>query len=137
MIDNNKYFLFLLSLVLSLFIICNTSIVAYADDLEIDMEIGMGEDGLISLSKNENNNTGARAWSKFIEEYKGFVVGIAGVGAVSMVLVFIYHFIALGATASNTQARSQAIKGILVSGIATALLGSVSLVTYIFYYAVS
>lgn len=97
------------------------------------LHIHMGEDGLIRLTRGETDNMAA--WRVLIREYRKFVVGFAGFGAVTMVLLFIKYFIKLGAVAGNPQARSEAIKGLWVTGIATALLGSVAIITSLFYTA--
>ena len=134
------------------FILINNSFV-YADKFEIEkpdkyeetkslknpnetlssgIDIHLGEDGLVKLTKDKNvDNT--TAWKIFIKRYKSFVVGIAAFAAVTMVLLFIKNFLKLGAVASNPQARSETLKGLLVTGIATGLLGSVALITALFY----
>ena len=96
-----------------------------------NLDIHLGEDGLIKLTKEKTDNMAA--WRVLIREYRKFVVGFAGFGAVTMVLLFIKHFVKLGAVAGNPQARSEAIKGLWVTGVATALLGSVAIVTALFY----
>lgn len=50
-----------------------------------------------------------------------------------MLLLFIFKFTKLGIYADNPQKRAEIVKGLWVTGIATALLSSVSLFTYIFY----
>lgn len=78
----------------------------------------------------------AGAWIAFINKYKAFITGIAGIGAVTMVVLFIIQFMKLGASAGNPQARSQALVGVLWTGIAAAGLGAVTLIVGFFYNAV-
>lgn len=78
----------------------------------------------------------ADAWEAFIGKYKNFITGIAGIGAVTMVVLFIIQFMKLGASAGNPQARSQALVGVLWTGIAAAGLGAVTLIVGFFYNAV-
>ena len=78
----------------------------------------------------------AKAWGDFIAKYRNFITGIAGIGAVTMVVLFIVQFLKLGASAGNPQARSQALVGVLWTGIAAAGLGAVTLIVGFFYNAV-
>lgn len=89
--------------------------------------------GNVSVESETNQDT---AWETLFNKYKGFVLAFSGIAAISMVGVFIMHFLKLGASAGNPNARSQATTGILWSGIAAALLGSVALITGIFYNAI-
>lgn len=75
-------------------------------------------------------------WTELFEKYRGFIVGITGVGALTMIILFIVQFLKLGASAGNPQARSQALTGVLWTGIAAAGLGSVCIITAFFYNAV-
>ena len=77
----------------------------------------------------------ASAWEDFINKYRNFIVGIAGIGAVTMIVLFIIQFLKLGASAGNPQARSQALVGCLWTGIAAAGLGAVTLIVGFFYNA--
>lgn len=82
------------------------------------------------------NGGSAQAWNDFIAKYKNFITGIAGIGAVTMVVLFIVQFMKLGASAGNPQARSQALVGVLWTGIAAAGLGAVTLIVGFFYNAI-
>jgi hypothetical protein len=53
-----------------------------------------------------------------------------------MIVLFIVQFMKLGASAGNPQARSQALTGVLWTGIAAALLGSVTIIVGFFYNAI-
>lgn len=124
----NKYFTTFIVLLI-LFFSISTS---FADDLPSSMHINMGEDGLIRLTR-EDSNQGSKAWAVIILRYRKFIVGVAGLGAVTMVALFIKHFVVLGTVAGNPQAREEALKGLLYTGLATALLGSVSIIMSLFY----
>lgn len=75
------------------------------------------------------------AWKKLLDKYRNLITGVAAIGAVTMVGLFIVNFLKLGASASNPQARSNAITGCIWTGIAAACLGSVAVITGIFYRA--
>lgn len=100
-----------------------------------DFDVSIDSSGGMNV-KNESDNGNSSAWGTLIEKYKGFITGIAGVGAVTMVVLFIMQFLKLGAASGNPTARSQALVGVLWTGIAAAGLGAVSLIVGIFYGAI-
>ena len=87
---------------------------------------GKIENGLEKTKKKQVLN-------KILKEYRGIVTFISGIGTLSMIMFFIFNFIALGNSKGNPQERQKAITGLIVSGIATAGLGSVTLITTLFY----
>lgn len=68
-----------------------------------------------------------------IDKYKEFIVGIGSFATVTMVLFFILNITKIAAAAGNPQARSQAIAGVVWTGVAVALLGSVTIWFGFFY----
>jgi hypothetical protein len=76
------------------------------------------------------------AWNDLIKKYRKFIVGVSGIGAVSMIGFFIVQFMKLGASAGNPQARSQALVGVLWTGIAAAGLGAITTIVGFFYNAI-
>ena len=87
---------------------------------------GKIENGLEKAKKKQVLN-------KILKEYRGVVTFISAIGTLSMIMFFIFNFIALGNSRGNPQERQKAITGLIVSGIATAGLGSVTLITTLFY----
>lgn len=75
-------------------------------------------------------------WNEVLGRGRSFIVGISGIGALVAIGVFIVSFMKLGSSAGNPQARSQAVTGLLWSGLAAAGLGSVTLITALFYNAI-
>ena len=51
-----------------------------------------------------------------------------GVATLTFVVLFIINFVKLGAAADNPNQRSEALKGLLHTGIALALLGGVTII---------
>lgn len=103
-------------------------------DFDISIEKSEGEEGGTKLKVDSEANE--NAWGTLLSKYKGFITGVAAVGAVTMVVLFIIQFLKLGASAGNPSARSQALVGVLWTGIAAAGLGAVAIITGIFYNAV-
>ena len=102
-----------------------------------DVEVKISDDGTLSVSGGGMSSTAksGKAWTDLITKYKGFIVGISGIGTVSMILFFIMNAIKLGASSGNSKGRTDAIIGLVVTGIASALLGAVSVIVGFFYSA--
>lgn len=104
-----------------------TAVPAHAmsvDDLAISYESG----GKISMGKEWADNADqTTAWNKIFDKYKGVIVGITGVGTLTMVALFILNFMRLGQAAGNPQKRTEALTGLLWTGIAAAGLGGVTI----------
>ena len=88
--------------------------------------------GTLNAGDVESADKG-QVFNKILTEYRGVVTFISGIGLVSMIMFFIFNLIALGNSKGNPQERQKAITGLIVSGIATAGLGSVTLITTLFY----
>lgn len=98
------------------------------------MAVSANSDGTVTITNKAFNDRSSKEnpWVNVITKYRTFIVGISGIGAVTMVLCFIVCFIKLGASTGNPQARQSAITGILWTGIAAAGLGSVAIITGFF-----
>lgn len=84
--------------------------------------------GLANANKDNFFNT-------VLGEYRGIVMFISGIGTISMILFFILNFINLGKSQGNPQERQKAISGLIISGIASAGLGSVTMIVALFFNA--
>lgn len=134
---NKNNMLFLLSILAIIMIIATfmpiKTYATTANDIFDDFNVEMDDEGNMTVA-SEADTSGA--WKTLIIKYKSFITGIAAVGAVTMVILFIMQFLKLGASAGNPSARSQALVGVLWTGIAAAGLGAVALITGIFYRAI-
>ena len=101
---------------------------------EVDnFNVNMGADGgldVMGIGTGDSNQ-----WNNLFGKYRTVVVGISGVGAITMIVFFIINFMKLGSSAGNPQARSQALTGVLWTGLAAAGLGAVSIIAGFFYNA--
>lgn len=134
---------FLLVALVSLFMMNFGTVEAFAtdngnnpNDVSVKLTPTDGKMGLTITGGGFTDGGSATAWESFINKYRNFITGIAGIGAVTMVVLFIIQFIKLGASAGNPQARSQALVGVLWTGIAAAGLGAVTIIVGFFYNAV-
>lgn len=92
-----------------------------------DVDVKVGADGKLVLGGLGQGDQ-STAWNNLFARYKNFIVGISGIGAITMVVLFIIQFMKLGASAGNPQARSAALSGVLWTGIAAAGLGAAAIV---------
>lgn len=92
----------------------------------------MDEDGKLNEGTGDSNNT-KDTFNKIFEKYRGVIAGVSGIVAISMLLFFIVQAFRLGSSAHNASERQKAIQGLIWLGIATAISGSVSLFTGLFY----
>lgn len=101
---------------------------------EVDnFSVGMTTDGSLNV---QGIGTGdSNQWNNLFNRYRTVVVGVSGVGAITMVVFFIINFMKLGSSAGNPQARSQALTGVLWTGLAAAGLGAVAIIAGFFYNA--
>ena len=101
---------------------------------EVDnFNVNMTEEGglnVMGIGTGDSNQ-----WNNLFGKYRTVVVGISGVGAITMIVFFIINFMKLGSSAGNPQARSQALTGVLWTGLAAAGLGAVSIIAGFFYNA--
>lgn len=98
-----------------------------------DMKVEMSADGSIEIFGMGTGDT--NQWNNLFGKYRTVVVGVSGVGAITMIVFFIINFMKLGSSAGNPQARSQALTGVLWTGLAAAGLGAVSIIAGFFYNA--
>ena len=101
----------------------------YADGIVPDVTI---KDGEVALNANSVQNAD-EAKGTIIERYKGLVTFFGGLATITMVAIFIKHFIELGIKASNPIERKQLTSGLVWSGLAAACLGSVTFLFSIVY----
>lgn len=132
----------LLGFLMSFMLMFTAPIEAYAGGSKGDdiggVNVEVSEDGKLSISGNDNftNGGSSSAWNDLFKKYRKFIVGISGIGAISMIAFFIVQFMKLGASAGNPQARSQAVVGVLWTGLSAAGLGAVTIVVGFFYNSI-
>ena len=100
-----------------------------------DLGVNYSSDGIVygnNSAFTKEGNSQDDAWNKIFTKYKGVIMGVSGIATLTMVVLFIINFIKLGQAAGNPQARSQALSGLLWTGIAAAGAGGVTLFVGIF-----
>ena len=120
-------------LLATLFISMFSSIQASALSAE-DLDFTYSSNGITYGNESawaENGDQDA-AWTKIFTKYKGVIMGISGIATLTMVVLFIINFIKLGQAAGNPSTRSQALSGLLWTGIAAAGAGGVTVFVGIF-----
>lgn len=113
------------------------------DYLPFEFKLGTKEKPGISMDYNDNykkqNNatkptTQGAAWTEIMVKYRVFIVGCAGAATLTLLLIWLYLFTKMGTSATNPMERRKASQSLVLCGIATALLGSVTLFTGLFLY---
>ena len=97
--------------------------------------IKFDENGKISLKDEEGKSlkTKKETLNNVLTEVRTVVVFLTGIGSLTVIGCFILNFINLSNSRGNPEARKKAVNGLIVCGIATAGLGSVTLITQLFY----
>ena len=109
----------------------NSPIQVKADNSIPNIQIADNDNGKIKNGFEKTNK--GEVFNKVLKEYRGVVTLVSGIGTLSMIMFFIMNFIALGNSKGNPQERQKAINGLIISGIATAGLGSVTMIVGLFY----
>jgi len=101
------------------------------------VDVTMNSDGTVILDGGNTsfNDTENNSWNDLFGRYKKIIVGISGFATLTMLAAFIFLFVKLGTVSGNEKARKEVITGILFTGIATAALGSVTIIMGFFYNA--
>jgi hypothetical protein len=113
-------------------------VIAGASGEDFDIGFRMGTDGKLELDRQGSaaQTDGQTAWARFITKYRNFIVGVSGIGAVTMVGVFILNFMKLGIHSTSNK-RSDVLVGLIWSGAAAAGLGAVAFIVGFFYNAIT
>lgn len=83
-------------------------------------------DGTALKNKTETLN-------EVLKQSRLVVVFLSGLASLTVIGLFIINFINLGNSRGNPQERQKAINGLIVCGIATAGLGSITLISKLFF----
>ncbi len=128
MLMKNKIALLLVvALVLTLCLSLFGSIQANA--LFDDGNLNITNNGTVTSTSNSTDET----FGKIMDKYKGVITFVSGIATVTMVAIFILNFMKLGSTSTNPTERQKVLTGLIWSGVAAALLGSVTLIVGVFY----
>lgn len=92
-------------------------------------DLTVSNNGAVNSTSKSTDDT----FGKIMEKYKGVITFVGGIATVTMVAIFILNFMKLGSTSTNPTERSKVLTGLVWSGIAAALLGSVTLIVGVFY----
>lgn len=100
-----------------------------------DLDVSMDENGNITIEGIGEQGDTTSTINTFLKKYRNILGGLSGFAFITFGFMFIRYFISLATGATNPQARSSAIHGILFTGVATALSGILLTVMTLFYGA--
>ena len=99
-----------------------------SSNFSADVEIYENEDGQVTVATLESNQkTLAQWWNTVLGPYQVAVLALVGIATMTMILVFVKLCLRLAACESHPLLRERTIRGMLLSGIACALLGSLTI----------
>ena len=123
-------FLTALTLMLS-----GTAIMQMQDPVEShawdENDIDVGSDGTVTINGVQEDS--GDAFNVILKKYRSVITLASGLATITLIAVFIFLITKLGTTGDNPSARSKVIVGLITSGVAIALLGSVTLIVGVFY----
>lgn len=77
-----------------------------------------------------------KTFTDFYKEKSIWFNFLLGIVLLTNIVIFIYHFCKLGATATLPQERAKTIHNILISGLCLALTGIINLIYVILFYII-
>ena len=99
----------------------------------------VGDNGSVNLSSGGVTDSANTEGSikTVLTKGKAIAVGFTGIATIIMLICMIIQFVKLGAAGDNEVNRKKATMGIMTTGIATALLGGVTVVVGFFWNALN
>ena len=88
------------------------------------------------MMQGANTELLQQAFTAFVSEYSLLLSVVSGFGILTGILAFIVLFMRFGANGDNPQERAKAAKELIVVGISTGALGSVTFLTWMLYHVV-
>ena len=83
-------------------------------------------------SEPNDNNFDIAQYDKmffdFLSKYRNLIITVFAILFITLIAVFIYYLIQLSYTGGNPTERSKAIKNLVMCGIATAIMGSATVI---------
>lgn len=108
----------------------------YADTPYLNPKLQINDKGIRFDAENstfDKTSNSVGAINRILEEYRIWVVFGSGMTSFIMMGLFIINFMKLANSKGNPQARQKATSGLIFTGVGTALTGSVTLITQLFY----
>lgn len=94
---------------------------------------GIGEISNEEQSIENIEVDGQNVWTTLFSKYSTLILGFAGIAFLTLVLIFVFNFVKLGKVGDNPTERSKALNALLWTGFATAILGSITVITAFAY----
>lgn len=109
---------------------------AYADLPYLNPKLQINDKGIRFDAENSTFDKTANSVgviNRILKEYRIWVVFASGMTSLIMMGLFMINFMKLSNSQGNPQARQKAVSGLIFTGVGTALAGSVTLITQLFY----
>lgn len=98
------------------------------DNFSSTVKVYQDEDGVatVETSKGTKSSLGGW-WTKVLKPYKVATLAVVGIATLTMIIIFIKLCLRLASCESHPMLREQTIRGMLMSAVAGALLGSLTI----------
>lgn len=134
-----KFKAIIMATFISIFMIFGTQ-TTYADSF-ISPKLNISDKGIrfdktqngFKVEGEKNQEYIVRGINSILSEYQILVTFGSGIVSFMMIALFIINFMKLANTKGNPQERSKTVTALIFTGIGTALAGSVTLISQLFY----
>ena len=110
------------------------SLKEYSNKLDIRVdENGGGITGESVPSGSETKNQTVKTGNKIINIITTIYTLVAAAGGIILGIVFIIHAVSLAKNGTNPQGKSQAVNGLILTGVAAALVGGSAIFVALFF----
>lgn len=103
--------------------------------INLDEDYGESADNVSKFINDDDEKNIIDAFNGLLNRYRVAIMGVFGFVTMSLLIVFIVLFMKLGANSSNPMERKKILDSILRAGIATAIMGSVTTVYGLLFFA--
>lgn len=99
-------------------------------------DVTVGSDS-IDFSLNGEDISTVEPYTTLFDNYKNVAVLILGICIITSLICFLVQITKLGAAGDNQNARTKAIKGVMISGIVLAAFGALTTIVGVFWGALA
>lgn len=105
-------------------------------DYSTKLEISVGDDGELSgstVSNGDAKGSTIKTGNKIIKIITTIYTLIAAGAAIVLAIIFIVHAVSLAKNGSNPQGKSMSVNGLILTGVAAALVGGSAVFVAVFF----
>lgn len=100
---------------------------------DISVDIGDGDLGGSMRNNDDTLHQIADGLNRFIQTYKGIIVGVLGVALLTVFLIFMFTCMTFSGSSGTPMDRKRSVTKLVTCAIVAAILGSITLFVGLFY----